>query len=153
MNFRSKSSEFGQIGVQKWSRIDQIWSKIDQNWSKIDQNLDLVVHRRPKTPQEVPRGTQEAVQEGPRPPKWLPMEAKSHPKPSQNGEKLVPKLVQNRGPQKCKFLDDFLLIFWWKFEWKMDRFLDGWRFKIMHLPISENVGKPIKTYGFHMFFV
>ena len=141
-----KSSEFGQIGVQKWSKIDQIWSKIDQN-------LDLVVHRRTKTLQEVPRDTQEVVQEGPRRPKWPPMEAKSCPKPSQNGAKLVPKLVQDQGPPKYRFLDDFWSIFWSKFEWKTDAFLDAWVFEIMRLPISGNVEKHIKNIWFYHRFL
>ena len=56
-----KYSKFDEIGVQKQ------W-KIDQNQSKIDEICHLVVHRRLKTLQEAPRGTQEAVQEGPRRP-------------------------------------------------------------------------------------
>ena len=75
-----KCSDFDQIGVQKLR-------KIDHNRSEIDETCDFVVNGRPKTP----RGTQEAVQEGPRRPKWPPMEAKPCPKPSQNKAEFVQK--------------------------------------------------------------
>ena len=42
--------------------------KVDENRSEIDETCDLVVHTRPKTLQAALRGTQEAVQEGPRRP-------------------------------------------------------------------------------------
>ena len=79
-----KCSDFDQIGVQKLR-------KIDHNRSEIDETCDLVVHRRPKTLQAAPRGTQEAVQEGPRRPKRPPMEVKPSLKPSQNGAEFAQK--------------------------------------------------------------